>query len=776
MATAYLPALDGLRAVSIGLVLLAHGGLERWVPGGLGVTVFFFVSGYLITGQLAGEFFRAGHISWRQFYARRAVRLMPAALGYVLVAGSAFVLLGGRVGPGAWLGAVFYGSNYLSVFSRTLDSSLPGIPHPFTILWSLAVEEHFYVVWPLALAVLLARGRRFTLATLVVAVAGELAWRVHLAPLCDVHAPLHGGACGFHPDDRIYKATDTRLDSLAFGAIAALAGRTRFAPKLVTAAGILLLATLAFRSPLARDTWRCTAQGAALLVLVPGVVHGGGIVGRVLASAPLRVVGRLSYGLYLWHWLALMLAARFAPHGARFVACFAVLTASLSVASWFGLEQPFLALRRRLGSNAPSLLPRSRAPSRLGGLAHRLGTLLAGSAGGQAAALATAPLLARLYGLHAFGLYGEWAAAAVLAASVASLGVEQAILLCRDGGERDDAYGASVLMALLVAILATAIGLALPLPGCDRTLMLLLGPSVFALGLGRAAANQALALDNHRAVAVGRFLRSAGAGAVQLGFAVWAPTALSLAVGAAVGQALAALATIALVGRAGLPRLPSRQNLRELAWRHQALLRWSAPQTLLNAVGNACVPILLARCFGAEAAGAWALANRVVQIPAATIGEALRQTLLSAMARDAADDRALLARCRTWSGGLLLGGGAAVLLFAAVAQALFGLVFGARWGGAGVLAALLLAAEMAGICNVPAATAIVVRVWQRELFAFQAALLPLRALAIILAPTVTDAIAAWSVLSILGSVSISGCVLRRLGRDEILPMAKEQPA
>ncbi len=773
----YLPALDGLRAVSILLVLLAHGGLERIVPGGLGVTVFFFVSGYLITGQLAREHATTGRIAWGGFYARRAVRLMPAALGYVAIAGGAFVLLGGHVGARAWLASVFYGSNYASVFSRTLDSSLPGVPHPFTILWSLAVEEHFYFVWPVTLALLLARGRTTTLAALLLVTAAELAWRVHLAPLCDLHAAANHGLCGLHPDDRIYKATDTRLDSLAFGAIAALAGRTRFARPLVAGAAMLLIASLTFRNPIARDTWRCTAQGVALLVLVPALIHGDGPVRRVLGSLPLRTIGRLSYGLYLWHWLALMLAARFAPHGPRFVLCFGVLTTVFAVASWYGLEQPFLALRRRLGSGAPPLLPAIRLPPRARGLAHKLGTLLAGSAGGQVAALATAPLLARLYGLHAFGVYGVLAAATALAASIASLGVESAILLSRDPAERRDAYGASVLVALVVSVLATLIGLAVPLPGCGRTLMLLIGPSVFALGVGRAAANQALALNNHRAVAMGRFLRSAGAGVVQLGLALAAPTALSLAAGAVIGQALAAAATIAMIGRAGLPSIPSRENLRELAWRHQALLRWSAPQTLLNAFGNACVPILLARCFGADAAGVFALANRVVQIPAATIGEALRQTLLSAMARDATDEGALRATCRAWSGGLLLGLGAATVLFAAIAKPLFAVVFGARWGDAGTCAALLLAAEMAGISNIPAVTAIVVRMWQRELFAFQAVQLPFRLAAILLASSATDAIAAWSALSFLGSLLVSGFVLRRLGRDGTsLRMAKEQPA
>ena len=774
----YLPALDGLRAVSILLVLAAHGGLERIVPGGLGVTIFFFVSGYLITGQLAREHAKHGRISWGGFYARRAIRLMPAALGYVAIAGGAFVALGGRISAGAWLASVFYGSNYAAVFTRTLDSALPGVPHPFTILWSLAVEEHFYFVWPAALALLLARGRAATLAALLLVVVGELAWRAHLAPLCDGHAAAHHGLCGFHPDDRIYKTTDTRLDSLAFGAIAAITGRTRFARPVIAGAVALLAASLAARSPLARDTWRCTAQGVSLLVLVPALIHGGeGPVRRVLGSLPLRTIGRLSYGLYLWHWLALMLAARFAPHGVRFVLCFTGLTTVLAVASWFGLEQPFLALRRRLGSHAPPLLPAMRMPSRMEGLARKLGTLLAGSAGGQAAALATAPLLARLYGLHAFGLYAVLAAATALAASIASLGVESAILLSRDPAERNDAYGASVLVALFVAAIATLIGLAWPLPGCPRSLMLLLGPSVFALGVGRAAANQALALDRHRAVATGRFLRSAGAGVVQLALAVAAPTALSLAAGAVIGQALAAVATVAMIGRAGLPRLPSRANLRELAWRHQALLRWSAPQTLLNAFGNAVVPILVARCFGADAAGCFALANRVVQIPAATIGEALRQTLLSTMARQANDESALLATTRRWSGGLLLGLGAATVLFAAIAEPLFALVFGPRWENAGVIASLLLAAEMAGISNIPAVTAIVVRMWQRELFAFQAAQLPFRVGAILLATTATDAIAAWSALSFLGSLTVSGFVLRRLGRDGTsLSLAKEQPA
>src|SRR5262245_57565060 len=146
------PSLDGIRAISVLLVVLAHSGFDA-VPGGLGVTIFFFLSGYLITTLMLAEYERSGRISIPMFYARRMLRLMPPllitlALAYGL---TYFGALPGGITAAGLAAQLLYFANYYSLF---VD---PGgtIPNGTGILWSLAVEEHFYIVYPLLMAWLL---------------------------------------------------------------------------------------------------------------------------------------------------------------------------------------------------------------------------------------------------------------------------------------------------------------------------------------------------------------------------------------------------------------------------------------------------------------------------------------------------------------------------------------------------------------------------------------------------------------------------------------------
>ncbi len=368
------PALDGLRAVSIALVLAAHAGLGRIVPGGLGVTIFFTLSGFLITTLLMEEHAAHGRIALGRFYLRRALRLAPAATAYVVVAGLAFTALGG--GPVPLLAdaaALFDLANLAEIFTRLFDAKPGAVPHPFVILWSLAVEEHAYLLWPPVLALVLARAPRAPLvlaSLLLLLAAASLAWRCHLTPLCALppHADAAIRLCGVHPDQRLYKSTDTRLDSIGFGALAAVLRRGRHAdrfraltghPAAIGLAVAALAPTLLVRDPWIRETVRPSVQGLALLVLLAALAGRDGLTRRVL-SRPLPVaVGRLSYGLYLWHWLALMIATRVAGlDRSRFVLVFAALSAGFALLSWHAIETPFLRLRHRFGSTAPAGLAR----------------------------------------------------------------------------------------------------------------------------------------------------------------------------------------------------------------------------------------------------------------------------------------------------------------------------------------------------------------------------------------------------------------------------------
>jgi peptidoglycan/LPS O-acetylase OafA/YrhL len=357
----YLPVLDGLRAVSIGLVVASHLGIggvgfERVVPGAFGVTLFFFISGYLITRQLLAALVAQGRIGFGGFYARRVLRLTPAGVAYIVLAGCFYCLAGGRISIAGWTAALLYGANYFDLW-QGYRSTLAGVRHPFNILWSLAIEEHFYLLWPAALALL---WRRRALEIVLLLCVAVFMWRLALLHYC--FAPGAPAMCGpENPNplwryNRLYLATDTRLDSIASGVALALLGPRGFlCARWATVMGLAVLAvSFAGTGPLARDVLRPTLQGVALLAIVPWLLSGGGWAARLLAARPCVFVGRLSYSLYLWHWGALAVADWCAPRfGSIWLAVALTLSAALALASYYGIERPMLHLRHRFGSRAP---------------------------------------------------------------------------------------------------------------------------------------------------------------------------------------------------------------------------------------------------------------------------------------------------------------------------------------------------------------------------------------------------------------------------------------
>jgi peptidoglycan/LPS O-acetylase OafA/YrhL len=308
-----IPSLDGIRAISVLIVVLAHSGLEALVPGGLGVTIFFFLSGYLISTLLMTENERTGEINILNFYTRRMLRLMPSlfvslAIAYGLT--SAGFLSGGITITGL-TAQLLYFANYYGLFFDPGNT----IPEGTGILWSLAVEEHFYIFYPLFITLLLGstlRPRSIG-ALLGVGCFLILAWRIHL-----VHSPNF-------VSDRTYYASDTRIDSIVYGCILAVvinpvreqhrAGTMSPGQWAVLATALAtLLLTLLFRDTTFRETARYSLQGLALMPLFYFAVRfSENQLFRHLNSPWAIKLGTYSYAIYLIHHVVINAIAKNAP-------------------------------------------------------------------------------------------------------------------------------------------------------------------------------------------------------------------------------------------------------------------------------------------------------------------------------------------------------------------------------------------------------------------------------------------------------------------------------
>jgi peptidoglycan/LPS O-acetylase OafA/YrhL len=349
----YRPQLDGMRAFAVIGVMGFHASITGTPGGYLGVEVFFVLSGFLITTLLTQERESTGDIRLRSFYARRALRLLPA-LALFLVVAAAYALLRPDVieVQDFWrdfVATVAYVANWSLAFKPTFDTRL------LTHTWTLAVEEQFYLLWPLALVLLLARTRGRSLAFAVAAGGAVASTSLRLLMFYgDTSLP------------RLAWGLDTRAGALLLGAALGLAATSGWLPRSVAFARVAAIAAFAWLvyiflssrygiAEIGRDPGREFVEGvlvadvASAVLLVGLLLDGQGPVSRLFSLSPIVWIGKVSYGLYLWHpAVDLVLTpdrtglSTFANQALRL----AVL-AGLVVTSYYLVEVPCLRLKRR---------------------------------------------------------------------------------------------------------------------------------------------------------------------------------------------------------------------------------------------------------------------------------------------------------------------------------------------------------------------------------------------------------------------------------------------
>ena len=345
----YMPGLDGLRAIAV-LAVIAYHIDPGWVPGGLlGVGVFFTLSGYLITDLLLGQREATGRIHLGDFWLRRARRLLPALFLLLAVVVAWITLLNRSQLPalrGDVLAAAAYVSNWWNIVREASYFARFGPPPPLDHLWSLAVEEQFYLIWPwlLLLGLRFVPGR-YRLAGLTLAGAALSA-----AAMALIYQP------GVDPT-RVYEGTDTRAFGLLVGAALAmvwpsrelLADRITLRRRLlldgVGVAGLVIIGFLILRtneySPFPYKGGIVLLSVATVLT-VTALVHPASWLGVAVGWTPLRWLGVRSYGIYLWHFPIIVLTAPSMQQKASLTLQLLQVVATIAVAalSWQYFEEP----------------------------------------------------------------------------------------------------------------------------------------------------------------------------------------------------------------------------------------------------------------------------------------------------------------------------------------------------------------------------------------------------------------------------------------------------
>ncbi|HET6865143.1 MAG TPA: acyltransferase family protein [Solirubrobacteraceae bacterium] len=377
--------LDGLRGIAVLAVVLYHGGVS-WVPGGfLGVEVFFVLSGFLITSLLVAEWQRSSTIALGAFWMRRARRLLPALFCLVAVIGIYYLFAGAAQAvpdlKGDGISALTYVSNWHQIVAGANYFAASGPVSPLEHTWSLAIEEQFYLVWPLVvLGVLWLASRRSSAPTrgplhllLGLSLVGAIVSALDMALLFE----------GGKNVNRIYYGTDTRAFGLLIGASLAIGfalprgverderAALRMARRRVVGPAALLAMAAAFAAMVVANgstAWMYPygmlgLDAAVVILIVAAVTRPGCVAARLLAVGPLRALGMVSYGVYLWHFPLFLWLSEGATGlgGVSLLVVRLAVTLAVSTASYVLIEQPIRQRRR------PAWLIRALTPLAAGG-------------------------------------------------------------------------------------------------------------------------------------------------------------------------------------------------------------------------------------------------------------------------------------------------------------------------------------------------------------------------------------------------------------------------
>lgn len=345
----YIPSLDGIRAVAFLMVFLGHAGINKMIPAGFGVTVFFFLSGYLITTLMRREYDQKNHIDLKNFYLRRTFRILPP---YYLVLIGALSLAFFNLSPSQItlppvLAQVFFYTNYWAlIYGEHGQAEGTGV------FWSLAIEEHFYLIFPVIYCLF----RRWNLTEKQQAIslwgmcALVLSWR------CFLIFFLHASS------NRIYMGTDTRFDSLLFGCALAIgcnpvdnesvARNLKVWQQQLFPIGLsLLLLSFVIRDDSFRDTFRYTLQGIGLTpVFVIAIMKPKWGIIQALNWKWIKFLGTLSYSLYLVHEIIILFIRRQIPTSSSLVQglCSFTIALGISCIVYQFIDKPGRALRKKI--------------------------------------------------------------------------------------------------------------------------------------------------------------------------------------------------------------------------------------------------------------------------------------------------------------------------------------------------------------------------------------------------------------------------------------------